>query len=127
VAGDGELTFRYIEPPVDYGYFINANPTLPVQRILKQQAGERQAVEVKLNHVLWAGCRDNQTSAETTVAGSVRGIFTYCLCRALRRAGTGVTRRKLDALVSVDVRNMGYSQVPQLEGTKRALDEKVFT
>ncbi len=122
-----QVTYRYIEPPPDYGFFLDSDPTIPLNGILKPQPGEKELVIVDgLNHVLWAGCRDYQTSAEAPISGVHRGIFTYAFCKALRRAGTGVTRRKLDALVCADIRRMGYSQVPQLEGTKRSIAEKVF-
>jgi len=127
-----QLTYRYIEPPIDYGFFFDSDPTIPVQGIMKAspapEGGLRQAVIVAgLNHVLWAGCRDNQTSAEGPIGGVYRGIFTYFFCKALRRAGLGITRKKLDSLVSADIKNAGYGQVPQLEGTKASILEKVFT
>jgi len=81
----------------------------------------------RLNHVLWAGCRDYQTSAESPTDGTVRGAFTYRFCKALRRAGKDITRRKLDSLVSADLRRDHFDQVPQLEGTSGVIDEKVFT
>jgi hypothetical protein len=130
VSEEQTVTYRYIEPPIDWGYFLDANPTLPVRGLFKPEGGRgaKAAVIVPgLNHVLWAGCRDNQTSAEAPIGGVVRGAFTYCFCLALRRAGVLVTRRRLDALVSADLSRMGYSQVPQLEGTNVSLGEKVFT
>ncbi len=80
-----------------------------------------------MNHELWAGCRDYQTSAEASIGGVFRGAFTYYYCQALRRAGVGITRRRLDSLVSADLARNGYSQVPQVEGNKPSLDERVFT
>ena len=77
--------------------------------------------------MLWAGCRDNQTSAEASIGGVIRGIFTYAFCKTLRAAGTTTTRAQLDALVSAYIKKLGYSQVPQLEGTRTSLGEKVFT
>ena len=130
------VSYRYVEPPIDWGYFLEADPSLPLRGILKpiiasESGGEpttRQAVEVsQLNHVLWAGCRANQTSAEAVIDGSVRGAFTYYFCQALRRAGLGITRRRLDRLVSADLARNGYGQVPQLEGSEASLGELVFT
>jgi hypothetical protein len=137
------VAYRYVEPPLDYGFFLDANPSIPVNRLMTPEncgngngAGGKTAggkVDTKevvhvagLNHVLWAACRDNQTSAEAPVGGVWRGIFTYCFCRALRRAGTTITRRRLDGLVGVDVSGMGYSQVLQLEVSGRTADERVF-
>jgi hypothetical protein len=54
-------------------------------------------------------------------------VFTYNFCKALRGAGVTITRRRLDAQVTVNIRGMGYGQVPQLEGTTTSLGQKVFT
>jgi metacaspase-1 len=124
---ENQVTIRYVEPPVDYAYFLDANPTIPMRGLFKQPSGTREPVVAPLNHVLWAACRDYQTSAEVPVGGLVRGVFTYCFCTVLRRAGAGITRVRLDGLVSADIRRMGFAQVPQLEGTAKSLGEKVFT
>jgi len=124
------IAYRYIEPPIDWGFFIDANPSLPVHGILKREGtgGSRDPVVVlNMNHVLWAACKDNQTSAEAPINGVYRGIFTYNFCKALRGAGTSITRRRLDSQVTVNVKGMGYNQVAQLEGTTSSLNEKVFT
>ena len=124
------LSYRYVDPPLDYCYFLDANPSLPTRRILRRTGGGKDAVAAnKLNHVLWAACWDNQTSAETRIEGSPisRGVFTYCFCKVLRRTGADITRDRLDALVSADIKRLGFGQVPQLEGTKEALAGKVFS
>jgi len=54
-------------------------------------------------------------------------LSLYCYCKVLRRAGVGITRARLDAQVSPDIRGMGHAQVPQLEGTAASLAERVFT
>ncbi len=132
LAEEEAVTYRYVEPPLDWGFFLEANPTLPARGLMRWArepiVGIKQAVEVPtMNHVLWAGCRDNQTSAEAKIGGVYRGVFTYCFCRKLNSAGIAVTRRRLDSLVSSCIKAMGYGQVPQLEGTKASLNEKVFT
>ncbi len=122
------VAYRYIEPPIDWGFFIDANPSLPVRGLLMPggTGATRDAVAVPgLNHVLWAGCRDNQTSAETLIGGVYRGVFTYNFCKVLRGAGVTITRRRLDAQITVNVK--GYGQTPQVEGTIASLSEKVFT
>jgi hypothetical protein len=122
------VAYRYLEPPIDWGFFLDAHPSLPTIGLLMPggTAGTRDAIVVPgLNHVLWAACRDNQTSAETLIGGVYRGVFTYNFCKVLRGAGVSITRRRLDAQVTVNVR--GYGQTPQLEGTSASLAEKVFT
>jgi hypothetical protein len=129
-ADADSVAYRFIEPPIDWGFFLDVNPSLPVRGILRPETDDRARVPVvveRLNHVLWAGCRDNQTSAETLIGGIYRGVFTYNFCKALRGAGPAITRLRLDAQVTVNVRGMGHSQVPQLEGTKASLSERVFT
>lgn len=127
-ADDHSVTYRYIEPPIDWGFFLDAHPHVPVRTLLtpEEMGSAKAAVVVPgLNHVLWAGCRDNQTSAETLIGGAYRGVFTYHFCKVLRRAGPSITRRRLDVQVSVNLR--GYAQVPQLECSAASLAEKVFT
>lgn len=127
---ENSLTYRYIEPPIDVGFMIDAAPSLNVRGIFRRRDidGNRAPVVIAgLSHVLWAGCRDNQTSAETNIGGAVRGVFTYNFCKVLRGAGLAITRRKLDAQITVNIRGMGHSQVPQLEGTTASLGERVFT
>jgi hypothetical protein len=121
-----QLTYRYIEPPLDYGFFLDSDPKIRVRGIMKPEKKD-VGIAPGLNHVLWAGCRDNQTSAEDLIGGVRQGVFTYSFCRTLKAVGTGVTRQKLDALVSAQVKGMGYSQIPQLEGTPASITEKVFT
>lgn len=123
-----QVTYRYLEPPLDYGYFLDADPTIPLRGILKPARGEKELVVVPgLNHVLWAGCRDNETSGEGNIGGVIRGYFTYCFCTVLRRAGAGITRRRVDGLVAADLIKMGVRQHPQLEGTIASIGERVFT
>ncbi len=125
--GNPKWTARYMEPPLDYGFFIDAHPNLPAHRILKPREGEKEVVIADINHVLWAACRDYETSSESTIDGKDQGAFTYCFCKALRAYGTGLTRIKLDGLVAQCIKKLGPSQHPQLEGTKASMEEKVFT
>ncbi|MEI6756875.1 MAG: caspase family protein [Chlorobium sp.] len=122
------IAYRYIEPPIDMGFFIDSNPSLPVRGILKpKKATKDTSIASGASQVLWAGCRDNQTSAEASVSGVYRGLFTLNFCKILRAAGVTITRKNLIAQICRDVKAMGYSQVPQLEGTTASLSEKVFT
>jgi hypothetical protein len=93
--GATEVTPRFVEPPLDYGYFADWQPRIPVQRLFGAAPGERQAgkagavVVPGLSHVFWAGSRDNETSGEADVGASVRGFFMDHFCKVLRRAGPG--------------------------------------
>ncbi|MDD1670209.1 MAG: caspase family protein [Methanomicrobiales archaeon] len=118
--------YRYMEPPLDYGFFLDADPNIPTKGILKPRAGQKAVAIASINHVLWAACRDNQTSAEASIEGKPQGAFTYCFCKGLRAYGTDLTRRKLDGLVGQCIKKLGTPQIPQLEGTTLSMDEKVF-
>jgi hypothetical protein len=131
--GNGAPVIRFVEPPLDVGFFIDASPTLPTRRLgqlaslVKGGKGSKQPVPVdSMNHSLWSACRDFETAAEVTIGGIRRGIFTYHFCRSLRMLGTSVTRLKLDSAVCTELKRLGFVQVPQIEGTPARLNERVF-
>jgi hypothetical protein len=133
-AGGGVPVIRYVEPPLDVGFFLDAAPSLATQRIgslvsmaSKGKGSSKQPVPVSgLNHTLWSACRDFETAAEVAIDGIRRGIFTYHFCKSLRMLGTSATRHKLDSVVSTELKRQGFAQVPQIEGTPAALREQVF-
>ncbi len=122
------FTVRYVDPPLEQSFFRDANPRADLRRLMGRGAAARDAVVVPgLNHVLWAGCRDNQLSGEGPIDGGIRGFFTYCFCKALRATYPNVTRGRLDSIVTPAVKAKNTSQTPQLEGTTASINEKVFT
>lgn len=127
-GAEAYIANRFIDPPVDYAFYADVRPSLPARGILRGTGTSRATVTVPgLNHVLWAGCRANQTSQEGMLEKSVRGVFTYSFCKVLRGAGSSIERGKLESSVSAYVRGLGYSQVPQLEASPEAIKEQVFT
>lgn len=121
------VAYRYVEPPVDWGFFIDSDPSMPTRGIMRHKRAVKAAVAVPMGHVLWAGCRNNQTSAETMIGGRYRGVFTYTFCKVLRGAGADISRKQLGSQVSRDIKAMGQSQVPQLEGSAKAIAAKAFS
>jgi hypothetical protein len=118
---------RYVDPPLDHGFFIDANPALSTKRQRFLTTTSRVPVVVTgMNHVLWSACRDNQTAGESNFGGIYRGVFSYCFFKALRRAGINVPRRRLDSIVTTAIHGMGYPQVPQLEGNPAELGQVIF-
>jgi len=120
-----EHTPRYIDPPLDQAYFIEANPMIPARGIMRHT--EKEIDLTRMNHVLWAACRDNQYASETNLGGSIRGVFTYTFCRVLRRAGVRIQRGSLAGLVASDIARLSFSQIPRLEATWQSVLEPVFT
>lgn len=66
-------------------------------------------------HVLFAGCRDNQTSEDAFIKGSYNGAFSYYFCKHLRETEAVLIRGELLKRVRASLRHNGFSQVPQLE------------
>ncbi|WP_166822075.1 caspase family protein [Thalassoroseus pseudoceratinae] len=78
--------------------------------------GERCAKE--LNHVLFAGCRDDQTSADAFIDGTYRGAFTHAFCESVTSHGANVEHQSLIQFLQTWMRQNRFSQVPQLEPSR---------
>lgn len=74
-----------------------------------------------IHHILWAGCRADQTSADAHIGGSWHGAFTYNFCKELRAYKNDISRSSLLNKVRDNLRADHYTQIPQLEceATKR--------
>ncbi|RJR26017.1 MAG: caspase family protein [Desulfobacteraceae bacterium] len=96
---------KFLEPPVDIR--MREEEDLPV-RIVGRAGNPR-------THVLFSGCRDNQTSADAYIKGSYNGAFTYYFCKHLRDTQGQLTRAELLKRLRASLKHEGYSQVPQLE------------
>jgi hypothetical protein len=99
---------RYLPPPPD----ITAR-WLGEEDDLEQRSF--RAARKTVHHILWAGCRANQTSADAYIDGAYNGAFTYYLCKHIRDSGGSLTRRELLNRVRNSLRHNDYDQVPQLE------------
>jgi len=97
---------RFLQPPVDI--LARVEEDLAEHRFFKTR-------KKPLNHVLFSGCRDNQTSADAFIKGSYNGAFTYYFCKHLRDSQGAVTRGELLKRVRASLRYNGFDQVPQLE------------
>ncbi len=67
------------------------------------------------SHILWAGCRSDQTSADAIIDGTWHGAFTYYLCKNINENQDKLSRKELLARVRTDLKKGKYSQTPQLE------------
>jgi len=113
-----ELSFkpRFLAPPVDIA--CRADEDMEVNRLLRGNN--------PLSHVLFAGCRDNQTSADAYINGSYNGAFTYYLCKHLRDTQSNINRAELIKRVRASLKFNGFSQVPQLECDKVKKKKKLL-
>jgi hypothetical protein len=120
-------TVRYIDPPYDEGFLLEAYPFMPSRKVgapPKAKPGEKDLAPAPLNHVLWAACTSGQTAGERLIDGRYRGLFTYWFCKVVRRAGLGALRHVIDAQVTREVQR--YNQTPQLEGLLTAFRKPIF-
>lgn len=77
-------------------------------------AGNRSGNRSVSKHILWSGCRADQTSADASIGGAYHGAFTYYFCKHMRATGGNISRRNLLERVRNSLRHNNYSQIPQL-------------
>ena len=104
------LKFRYMPPPEDIECRHQGE-----EEILKPAKTFRSDKEITLNHILWAGCKDNQTSADALIDGHYNGAFSYYFCKHVRENGGNISRTDLYTRVKNSLKFNNFSQVPQLE------------
>jgi hypothetical protein len=119
---------KFIKPPFDYSFHMDYEPGLKLVGLLKKKGNEKKMEIVSgLNHVLWAACKENQTSEETEIGAKVRGVFTYHFCQILRRTNGKIQRSRLYKILSSAIKRGGFSQIPQLEDSSAEMLENTFS
>ncbi len=68
-----------------------------------------------VHHILWAGCRADQTSADANISGTYHGAFTYYYCKEMRASKNQLSRSEVLKKVRTDLSKARYTQIPQLE------------
>lgn len=101
---------RYLPPPADILCRHEGE-----EDELKPRKGFTANTRSTLRHTLWAGCQDNQTSADAEIGGSYNGAFTFYFCKHMRDAGGRIARAELIKRIRASLRYNNYDQVPQLE------------
>jgi hypothetical protein len=112
---------RYLEPPIDVQCRLQGD-----EDILKSRAFKTDK-DIILNHVLWAGCKDNQTSADALIEGRYNGAFSYYFCKHVRENGGNITREVLHTKLVNSLNFHNYSQVPQLECKDAVKGANIFS
>jgi hypothetical protein len=98
---------RYLPPP-DQAPFEQ-------ERALNTLATKRSAEKLMgKQHVLWAGCRADQTSADAFFNGRANGAFTYNYILAVR-ASPKAARAEIRNAVRSALKKGKFEQIPQLE------------
>jgi metacaspase-1 len=113
---------RLLRPPVDIECRVQGEEDL-----LKPARSFRTDEGIILNHVLWAGCKDNQTSADAYIDGRYNGAFSYYFCKHIRESRGNITRAELHSRISDSLNHNNYGQSPQLECNDRLKTGKIFS
>ena len=101
---------RYLEPPSEIR-----------ERFSSREAGTfkikafRTDRDISLNHVLWTGCLDYQTSEDAFFDGSYYGAFSYFFCKHITENSGLISRQDLHHRVQESIVLHNYDQTPQLE------------
>lgn len=104
---------RYLSPPLDIACrFEDEAHWFETKRAFREDQ------RIVRNHVLWAGCKDHQTSADAYIDGSYNGAFTYYFCKHIRKCDMGRTRKELHERVVHSLKHHQFFQTPQLECTQ---------
>ncbi|HXG48630.1 MAG TPA: caspase family protein [Methylomirabilota bacterium] len=113
---------RYLPPPPDIVARYEGE-----EEELKAPGRFTAIARESTHHILWAGCRDNQTSADAYIGGSYNGAFTYFLCKHIRAANNSISRAELLRRVRQSLVHNGFSQVPQLETEATVRQMRAFS
>ncbi len=95
--------------------------------MLKPSKSFRTDKEITLNHILWAGCKDSQTSEDAFIDGHFNGAFSYYFCKHVRENGGKITRADLYMRIKNSLKFNKFSQVPQLECKAALRQENIFS
>lgn len=89
----------------------------PPSREVFQEVGGREFKHPPLlnNHILWAACRSDQTSADAFINGEWHGAFTYYFCKEIKISENKSSLDEILKNVARELDENGYTQIPQLE------------
>jgi len=113
---------RFLPPPADIIARVEGE-----EEELRPMARFTDIARDSTHHILWAGCRSDQTSADAYINGSYNGAFTYYLCRHIRDANNSISRSELVRRVRQSLVHARFSQVPQLETEVTARQLRTFS
>jgi hypothetical protein len=124
---DAPIIDRFLPSPwdlvaVESGRQLRGRVTPGLHAASRATRSRSDTVVADIPEVLFTGCRDTQTSADAMLGGDFNGALTYCLVAALRKNDGVLTHRLLRDRAADQLATRGFSQVPQLEGRKEALD-----
>jgi len=109
---------RYVAPP-DHEFTKRTARmrgfTLRRPRATAPGAGAAAKGVAGQHHVLWTGCKSNETSADAYFNGRYNGAFTYYYVKVMRESRNQLSRKAVVANVRALMKGK-FAQNPQLEG-----------
>lgn len=87
----------------------------PAPAAKKGAKSASKAAVAGAHHLLWTGCKANQTSADAYFGGRYNGAFTYYFVKVMRDTKNKLSRKEVVAKVRTLMKS-GFAQTPQLEG-----------
>jgi hypothetical protein len=113
---------RFLPPPPDIIARVEGE-----EDELRPTARFADMARASVHHILWAGCRADQTSADAFLGGAYNGAFTYFLCKHIRDSQNTVSRSELLRRLRQSLVFHQFSQIPQLETEATVRQTRVFT
>lgn len=99
---------RYAPPPSPAAVAALANRTPRSLARSLSEAGSR-------HHILWTGCRADQSSYDSYFNNRPNGAFTYYWTRAMRASNNTLSRSQILQQVRADLQAANFNQEPQLQ------------
>jgi metacaspase-1 len=114
---------RYVAPPSRQGvgkqaavtgFTLAARTPAKKQSAAAKKAAAAASATDGLHHILWSGCKADQTSADAYFSGRYNGAFTYHYIKVLRATNNSLSRAKVVTQMRTAMKGQ-FSQTPQLE------------
>ncbi len=103
-----------------------ANKIDEIRALLRKRFRQNRFQMVETNkHILLAGCRSEQTSADAFIEGSYRGAFTWALGKAIREANGNLSYEQMMREATEKMKQ--FTQTPQLECPQDLRKLKIFS
>jgi len=87
----------------------------PARSNKKSVVDSSKAAAAGARHILWTGCKANQTSADAFFNGRYNGAFTYYFVKVMRDTQNKLSRKQVISKMRALMKN-SFAQTPQLEG-----------
>lgn len=105
---------RYVAPPDGEFQGVGRQRKVRGFTLISPATKARKKATAGEHHILWTGCKSDQTSADAYFDGRYNGAFTYAWIKVIRATANKLPRKDVIAKVRADLKGK-FTQVPQLE------------